>query len=842
MKKTIIKLSVFILTFVLSLIIIGRIMNTGNNNMTMEIASATLPVITMETDSIAYNQLHGYREAMDVAFQRESVTQLSSSREVTFIVDTYGQTINGVSIEVRSTDGNRLVESTPVTDLTAQGELLKAKITLKDLIDPETEYALVILLDMGEAEPIRYYTRIISSDNLYCVEKLEFVQYFHDTLYNREAAQELTRYLESNAQGDNSSYHKVTIHSSFQQVTWGDLDVREETEPVLWISELAAQTASIHMQYLVSTLEEQTRVYYTVHEFYRIRYTSDRIYLLDFERTMTQIPDAQGSLLGNDKILLGIIDTSNVPFVESEDGSIVLFQAANRLCSYNVTNNKLVVLFSFYDKDNGDARTFNSNHDIRVLDVDEGGNVRFAVCGYMNRGRHEGEIGIQIYYYDSALNTVEEAVYIPYSKSYSVLREEMDQLLYLNRENTLYLFLENTVYEIHLEDNTYEKITTIDQDNSMQVSENHKILVWQEGEDIYHSTALVVKNLNNGKEKRIQVGDQEAIMPLGFMGEDIIYGVAHRDMIVADNTGRITFPMYKVEICNSEGEQLKQYQQDEVYVTDCKVEENQITLEQVIQTSSGSYQETVSGHITQNIQITEGKNKLVVVDTERYKKYVQIQVSKTIDTKAVKIITPKEVVFEGGRELLLEKEDIISRYYIYGSDGVEGIYNNPASAVNLAYDISGTVTDESGATIWRRGNLATRNQIMAIKEQNVEEGQTSLSVCLDTILKLEGIVRDTQASLDQGNTVTQILEDNLEKAQILDLTGCSLNAVLYYVNKDIPVMAMLENGEAVLIVGFNEFNIVIMEPATGTLYKKGMNDSSQWFEENGNNFVTYMRK
>lgn len=842
MKKTIIKLSVFILTFVLSLIIIGRIMNTGNNNMTMEIASATLPVITMETDSIAYNQLHGYREAMDVAFQRESVTQLSSSREVTFIVDTYGQIINGVSIEVRSTDGNRLVESTPVTDLTAQGELLKAKITLKDLIDPETEYALVILLDMGETEPIRYYTRIISSDNLYCVEKLEFAQYFHDTLYNREAAQELTRYLESNAQGDNSSYHKVTIHSSFQQVTWGELDVREETEPIMWISELAAQTASIHMQYLVSTLEEQTRVYYTVHEFYRIRYTADRIYLLDFERTMTQIPDSQGSLLGNDKILLGIIDPANVPFVESEDGSIVLFQAANRLCSYNVTNNKLVVLFSFYDKDNGDARTFYSNHDIRVLDVDEGGNVRFAVCGYMNRGRHEGEIGIQIYYYDSALNTVEEAVYIPYSKSYSVLREEMDQLLYLNRENTLYLFLENTVYEIHLEDNTYEKITTIDQDNSMQVSENHKILVWQEGEDIYHSTALVVKNLNNGKEKRIQVGDQEAIMPLGFMGEDIIYGVAHRDMIVTDNTGRITFPMYKVEICNSEGEQLKQYQQDEVYVTDCKVEENQITLEQVIQTSSGSYQETVSGHITQNIQITEGKNKLVVVDTERYKKYVQIQVSKTIDTKAVKIITPKEVVFEGGRELLLEKEDIISRYYIYGSDGVEGIYNNPASAVNLAYDISGTVTDESGATIWRRGNLATRNQIMAIKEQNVEEGKTSLSVCLDTILKLEGIVRDTQASLDQGNTVTQILEDSLEKAQILDLTGCSLNAVLYYVNKDIPVMAMLENGEAVLIVGFNEFNIVIMEPATGTLYKKGMNDSSQWFEENGNNFVTYMRK
>ena len=88
----------------------------------------------------------------------------------------------------------------------------------------------------------------------------------------------------------------------------------------------------------------------------------------------------------------------------------------------------------------------------------------------------------------------------------------------------------------------------------------------------------------------------------------------------------------------------------------------------------------------------------------------------------------------------------------------------------------------------------------------------------------------------------EILEDNLEDAQILDLTGCNLDSVLYYVNQDIPVLATLQNGDAVLITGFNEFNVVIMEPATGKLYKKGMNDSTQWFAENGNRFITYIRK
>ena len=76
---------------------------------------------------------------------------------------------------------------------------------------------------------------------------------------------------------------------------------------------------------------------------------------------------------------------------------------------------------------------------------------------------------------------------------------------------------------------------------------------------------------------------------------------------------------------------------------------------------------------------------------------------------------------------------------------------------------------------------------------------------------------------------------------MLDLSGCSLDAVLYYVNMDIPVLATLQDGTAVLIVGFNEFNIVVMDPLTGTVYKKGMNDSTEWFKENGNRFITYLK-
>lgn len=131
---------------------------------------------------------------------------------------------------------------------------------------------------------------------------------------------------------------------------------------------------------------------------------------------------------------------------------------------------------------------------------------------------------------------------------------------------------------------------------------------------------------------------------------------------------------------------------------------------------------------------------------------------------------------------------------------------------------------------------------MAIEGEQVTELNTSLSVCLNTILKYEGVSRRTEYLLEQGNTIPSILEATLKDVQVLDLSGSSLDAVLYYVNMDIPVLATLQDGNAVLIVGFNELNIVVMDPLTGTVYKKGMNDSTQWLLENGNHFITYVRK
>jgi hypothetical protein len=840
MKKTIIRIAVCVVVFLASALIIGSIMNQGHNNMTMEMAPATLPMITMESGGVACNELHGNTVEMDVAYQKDCITLLGEGRQANFTVDTFGREITGISTEVRSIDGSRLIENSEVTGWKANGKSFSVSLTLKDLIDTNTQYSLTLILELEGEQKVYYYTTILWNDDVHISEILEFATDFHGKLYDKEVAKELTKYLEPNSKlTDNGTFHKVNIHSSFQQITWGSLEPVQEDAASIRLTQISGNVASLLMDFVVSTGEGKNKIYYNVEEYYRVRYTSERMYLLDYERTMTQIPDTT-RMYANDKILLGITD-ENVDMMESADGNTVVFSDMRQLLSYNAATNGLTVIFSFYGKDNADRRTLYDNHGIKILDVDEGGNVKFAVYGYMNRGRHEGETGIQIISYDNSLNTIEEEVYIPYSKSYAVLKDEMEQLLYRNRQQHVYFFLENGVYDVDLENRSAEQLVSIRQDDSLQVSENHEIIVWQEGDDINHSNQLNVRNLNTGEQTVIRAEDGEAIRPLGFMGEDIIYGVARESDIRTENSGQIFYPMYKVCISNSSGDNLKEYGQDGIYIVDCAIEGNQITLSRIQRSENGSYQEILDDQIMNNVEEEPGQNKVVTADIDIYERYVQIQTKTTIDTKTIKVLNPKEVVFEGGRELTLDAVSEVSRYYVYNAYGVQGIYSAPGKAVKEAYDSAGVVANDRGITVWLKGNRVSRNQIMAIKEESVTDQKNSLTVCLDNILRHAGITRNTEYDLAQGKTAIQILEENMTGVQVLDLSGCSLDAVLYYVNQDIPVLAILEDGEAVLVTGFNEFNVVIMEPSTGKLYKKGMNDATTWFAENGNHFISYMK-
>ena len=836
MKKRIIKSAVFLLAFCLTLIITGKYMNRGNQDMTMKMGEATLPIVTFLQGDIEVNELHGHTQKMSVAGMASNIVQLGENREISFQIDLYDTFLTGVSLEVRSCDGERLIEKIEFPEYEENENQILINTALKDLLEEGKEYALIVVLTDGNGRESRYYTRCIWGTELYAREKVAFVKEFHETTFDKEAAVELKKYLESNSSGDNTTLHKVNIHSSFHQVTWGDLKVTPVTEPVIDILELGRDTGSFKVRSMVSSGTGKEITYYAVEEFYRIRYTTSRVYLLDFERTMTELADVAGDIYANDKIMLGIAGT-DIQMKESADGNHLAFETAGRLCVYNVKTNKVSLLYTFYDAENRDARTMYDAHGIKILDIDDSGNVKFAVYGYFNRGKHEGETGISVFAYDSGLNTIEEQVHIPYDKSWEILKCDVEKLCFLNENDKFYVHLNQGLHEIDMNTMEDKVLVQLKAEDSLHTSDTHEIALWNQG-DLVQILNLKTEDLN-----KIPVKSDEAVYALGFMGSDIIYGIVNDSDIVEEASGRDILPMYKVVICDDTGKFLKEYEEENIYTLSVEVVDNQITLHRVKKTDAGGYVEAVPEHIVNNEEQVLGKNKLVTAAIDVYETITQIQVRKAIDSKSLQILTPKEMVYEGQREIAVSDGDEQEKlYYVYNRHGVDEVSYNPAEAVSLAYETSGRVVDETGRTVWFKGNRVTRNQIMAITEPEETNAEESLAVCLDTILKFEGITAQSGLMLEEEKEPLEILEEHLVGAAVADMTGCPMDAMLYFTNQDIPVLGILANGEAVLITGFNEFNIVVFEPSTGKLYKKGLNDSTKWFSENGNRFITYFRK
>ena len=839
MKRTIIRSCVCVVTFVAALIVSSMLLNRGNTDMTADMEPPRLPSVYVDADGLRVNMMDGYLGEMEEEYMRGRLLPIGTDRKLSIGILTYGTQVESLAFEVRSADGTRLVEDTQVSGMTEEDGVLKADIVLKDLIDEGTEYCVIFKLTLEDGREASYYMRVIQQESPGMQEKLDFVASFSEDTFDDASCAALAVYMETDSSEDNSTLSRVTIHSSLDQLGWGSLDVRRETEPVFTIMDMTGQTASIQVEYLVSYTRYEREVHAFVKEVYRIRTGTERMYLLDYERTMSEYFSEDASSFVDEEVVLGIRDT-DVEMAESEGGNIVAFAQNGVLYSLNVTENRIARLFSFHDADNLDERAFPDDRNFKILQVDEAGNVFFMVYGYISSGRRQGYCGAQLYFYDGSANTVEELAFIPSGKSPEILKAQIDQLAYINGKYELYLFLNDQICCVHLDSQTVDITAENLSMDSCSVSESNRMIAWQSGER-YASESLILMNLSTGEQTRIEAGSGNYILPLGFMGEDIVYGIARQADITRDDTGAMVFPMYQVKIQDESGELLMTYEKEGYYVTGCEMSGNQIILSRVERDAQGDYVTAEDDQIVSSQTEAKRTNTIITVPTENDDRLTEIQLRSGIKTGQLKVLTPGEVLYEGSRQVdLPPSQETVELYYVYSPDGEVTFAATPREAIERAEESSGSVTARGGFYIWRAERLHTSNQIMAIEGTAADEERSSLEVCLDVILTYEGVTRNTGYLLEQGKTVAEILQENLENVQVLELTGCSLSSVLYYPDREIPVLALLEDGNAVLITGFNERNVVLMDPQTGQVSRMGLNDATAWFEENGNMFVSYV--
>ncbi len=841
MKRTILKILTSLAVFIVTLFVSGYFMNKGNVNTTRSMERATLPIVYMNVGATTVNELHGYTQDMDVALLRDSITPLDENRGVSFRIVKYNALIKSVNVKLRTVEGGRLIESIDLTDYEEDDYSLSANVNFKGLIDPYKEYCMQIYVITSNDTEVMFHTRVIDAP-LYCAkEKLAFVLDFFEKEGSVETNVELKNYMESNYTGDNSTLAYVNIHSSMDQLAFAGLNVEHLTEPVVTFKELNIETAVFTIDYVAGVKNGKESRKYFVQECYRIKYTTEVTYLLDYERTMREITDELDPEMNESTWTLGITDT-DLEISESEDGNIFAFANSGKLFSYNISENKISKLFSFYDDSNFDKRTINRDHRIKTLMTDEAGNVWFLVYGYMNRGTYEGKVGVTLYEYNGLNNVVEEKLFIASNKSVEMVIRDIDELAYLNKNNMFYFMLDRSVYSVDLNTLDTEEIVNDLEDDMYSISRSHSMFVWQVGKDINSSESLMVMNLNTGQISTINAPDGEYIKPLAFMNEDLIYGLCVKKDVLTDSAGRTTFPMYILKIQNEFGELLKTYGDKDFYITGVEQNENLLTFYRVTKHDGDvlRYDAIESDYMTNNQPREEGQNKIETPVDNLYETIVRIKFSHDTKGKTV-LLTPEQVIYEGNKELYLG--DTVSgkaHYYVYYKGKLQAVCTREATAVTKANANYGTVLNDSGYYVWYRANRSLRNQIMDLSPDTIlKEEKSNTAWCMDRLLEYEGSVRNSEYLMGKGETVLSILNEALEGRNVLDLTGCSLDSILYYVNRDIPVLALTNSDKAYLIIGFNQLAVVLLDPDKGW-YKIGINEAEEMFEKEGNQFITYV--
>ena len=526
MKKRMRKAGILLVVFVAAIFVSSLFMNNGVDDQIIDLGDPTLPRISFQKEGRTVNALAGYVNEMDVTAMRDTITPLEANGTLQIQIEEFGNKITGVEYKVYSLNGEETYLEGKQKDISDETILLDLK---KGLPDEVSEAVLEVILSMEE-EQAHFYTRITRPDELSLKECLDFAQDFHAKTLEKNSQEELKNYLETSAEGDNTTYQTVTIHSDADHVTWGNLSPQVVEEPEWSIKESNSVYTSLLAQYQVTCAGDTGEIEtYDVREFFRIRYVQGEIYLLDYNRKMEQIFDANQKVLDQNGILLGIA-LSDILYETNSSGNIVSFVRNGNLWTYNVKQNELAQVFSFSNIEGNDARSRCDQHNIRIISVEKNGSTAFAVYGYMNRGAHEGEVGVDIYYYDIEKNVVQEKAFIPSTKSFAIAEEELGKMVYYNQDqNLLYILAGGKFYKIDLTKDEQTVLAKNLEEGQYTVSADGHLIAYQTSGTINTAQEIKVLNLKTDEENAIAAKSGEAIRPLGFIGSDFVYGYLRQE-------------------------------------------------------------------------------------------------------------------------------------------------------------------------------------------------------------------------------------------------------------------------------------------------------------------------
>lgn len=208
-------------------------------------------------------------------------------------------------------------------------------------------------------------------------------------------------------------------------------------------------------------------------------------------------------------------------------------------------------------------------------------------------------------------------------------------------------------------------------------------------------------------------------------------------------------------------------------------EDNMITLDRAVK-DGDTYTGTAQDYITSSEEAKESNIYVQTYKTDLKETQVRLTYDDGISDKEPKLLKPKQVVLENIPQVSLDRKKETDAFYVYGHGRLQGTYNTAGKAIQKANDCGGVVVDADQTYIWERGNRDLKYSI------DTEDADTE---------QLRQALAGGKSAVD---AITEVY------GNVMDLSGCTIDELLYNVNQGRPLIAVLDAQTTLMIVGYSD--------------------------------------
>lgn len=562
----------FFLFFIIALVGVNAWKAVGKENRQFLLDSPKIPLMRISESGTEVTDLRGYKSDAAQSYAKSMVVPIGKSKTLTISLGPDLKKVRSLSYKVVKKDDESLVADGTVSDFTQKDGYMTADMVMKDDLKENTDYLICFTANIPKQGKIYYYAQLVYGTNFHTEDNIQFIKKFHENVFAK--SEDIINNIESELDASDNDFSHTTIKSSYNAIIFGNAEPQVEGDISYAMRKVNKTQATVDLTYIMSIQrEERTKQYYRVVETYEVNYTQKRMQLLSYDREIESIFNPEFVYDSRQEILLGITQKEAPQYLQADSGRKICFVQGKQAWLYDYRKNTMTEIFAF-GGDNTDLRSNLDQNNIKLLNMDDDGNIDFLVYGYMSRGEHEGQNGISLYHYDAASCLVKEQIFISSNYKYSALNKGIKKVAYLNEKGNLYMLLDTDLFKIDVDTSKVTKVEEDVKEDDITVSDSDQMVAIQRSDD-KKNKKIDLWNLEKESKQKITCKDSQRIKMIGFLSEDFVYGIANQSDL--PKSGSI-FPMKRVQIVDTNGDKVKTYQKENRYILKVKISGNVIRV------------------------------------------------------------------------------------------------------------------------------------------------------------------------------------------------------------------------------------------------------------------------